>query len=192
MEKHIGFDYTADYMHLVCKNNRVAISDDQLVYKMVMSKSQYISTYSYLLGTTCVNDIERRMLEMNYIGVPIKFAFVYEEFKKKQKGENDLYMQALKSWHYLIPYHPQFVLQQIGKLVKEIYLTSLVIDNIHREVQKLFVTVLQGMYEVKIYIALWGILDTEFKLLGRKREEVLVDLYESTKIIGTGRNELLF
>jgi hypothetical protein len=190
-EKHIGFDYTADYMHLVCKNNRIAISDDQLVQKMVMSKSQCICTYTYLHGTSCVNDVERKMLEMNYIGVPVNADFAYEEFVKKQKGSSDVYNQVLKGWSYLAPYNSNFITKEVTKLVKEIYLAPIVVNDIHSEVQNVFLAVLQGVNDINTFFTLQKCLNSEFKLLGQKLAMVMRDLLVALNKIGINRSDVV-
>lgn len=190
-EKHIGFDYTADYMHLVCKNNRIAISDDQLVQKMVMNKSLCISTYTYLHGTSCVNDVERKMIDMNYIGVPVNADFAYEEFVKKQKGSANVYKQVLKGWAYLAPYDGSFITKELSKLVKKIYLAPIVINDINLEVQNVFVTVLQGVSDINTFFTLQRFLNSEFELLGQKLTMVMRDLLVALNKISISRKDVV-
>lgn len=191
MAEGYSMDYVADYMKLVEDKNRVLISDDKLLQQMYLPRQQGISTHTYLKQNFDESMISRKMLAMHYIGVPVDSDFVFEEFMKKQGGKDNVYDQALKGWCYLETFNQSFVMIELSRLAKKIYLAPVVATNIHREVQKVFSTVLQGERDVKVLFMLQKSLNSEFKLLGNKLTMVLKDLLTAVEALGDGKNGVI-
>lgn len=184
-----GMDYVADYMKLVEDKNRILISDDKLLQQMYLPRQQGVSSFTYLKHHFDESMISRKMLSMHYVGVPVDSEFVFEEFMKKQGGKENVYDQALKGWGYLESLNVSFVMTELSRLVKKIYLSPVVATNIHREVQKTFTIVLQGERGMKAFFILQKILNSEFKLLGNKLYMVLKDLLTALEVLN--RNEVI-
>ena len=119
-----SLDYVADYIKLVDKN-RILVSDDKLLQQMYLPMKQGISSYTYLKNVFDDNTICRNMLKMHYIGVPINAELTYKEFLKKQEGCENVYNQALKGWSYLEPMNRVFIISELVRLVKKIYLAPI-------------------------------------------------------------------
>lgn len=186
-----SLDYVADYMKLVEDKNRILISDDKLLQQMYLPRQQGISSHTYLKHHFDEDIINRKMLSMYYIGVPVGSDFVYEEFMKKQGGNDNVYNQALKGWCYLETLNASFVMGELSKLARMIYLAPVVATDIHREIQKAFATVLKGERDVKTFFILQRSLSSEFKLLGNKMAMVLKDLLSALEILGNGMNGVI-
>lgn len=186
-----SLDYVADYTKLVETKNRILISDDKLLQQMYLPRQQGISSHTYLKHHFDEDFINRKMLSMYYIGVPVGADFVYEEFMKKQGGKDNVYDQALKGWCYLESLNTGFVTSELGKLARLIYLAPVVATDIHREIQKAFATVLQGERDVKTFFMLQRSLSSEFKLLGNKLAMVLKDLLLALEVLGNGMNGVI-
>lgn len=60
-----------------------------------------------------------------------------------------------------------------------------------QEVQKVFVTVMQGVSYVNTYMMLQKRLNKEFVLLGYKLPMALKDLLSAANIIGTGKGNVI-
>lgn len=186
-----SMDYVADYMKLVEDKNRILISDDKLLQQMYLPRQRGISTHTYLKHYFDESMISRKMLTMHYIGVPVDSDFVYDEFMKKQGGKDNVYDQALKGWSYLESLNTNFVMVELSRLVKKIYLAPVVTTDMHREVQKAFSTVLQGEYNIKTFFILQKSLSSEFELLGNKLTMVIKDLLSALEILGNGMNGVI-
>lgn len=186
-----SLDYVADYTKLVEDKNRILVSDDKLLQQMYLPRQQGISTHTYLKHYFDEDVINRKMLSMYYIGVPVGSDFVYEEFMKKQCGKDNVYDQALKGWCYLESLNAGFVMGELSKLARMIYLAPVVATDIHREIQKVFATVLQGERDVKTFFILQRLLSSEFKLLGNKMAMVFKDLLSALEVLGNGMNGVI-
>ena len=186
-----SLDYVADYTKLVEAKNRILISDDKLLQQMYLPRQQGISSHTYLKYHFDEDVINRKMLSMYYIGVPVAADFVYEEFMKKQGGKDNVYDQALKGWCYLETLNVGFVTGELSKLARMIYLAPVVATDIHREIQKAFATVLQGERDVKTFFMLQRSLSSEFQLLGNKMAMVLKDFLSALEVLGNGMNGVI-
>ena len=191
IQEGYSMDYVADYMNLVNGNNRILVSDDKLLQQMYLPKNKGISSYTYLKCTFNDDSIIRKMLEMHYIGVPVDADFAYEEFLKKQKGSANVYKQVLKGWAYLEPHNGNFITKELSRLVKKIYLAPIVVNDIHSEVQNVFVAVLQGVSDINTFFTLQRFLNSEFELLGQKLTMVMRDLLVALNKIGISRKDVV-
>ncbi len=190
MKEGYSMDYVADYMKLVDKN-RILISDDKLLQQMYLPIKQGMSSYTYLKKTFGDETICRKMLQMHYIGVPVNAEIAYEEFLKKQKESENVYNQVLKGWSYLVPLNRTFIISELVRLVKKIYMAPIVVKNIQREVENIFVAVLQGVNDINVFFFLQKKLNAEFKLLGQKLPQVLHDLLMALDKIAHGRSDVV-
>lgn len=185
-----SLDYVADYIKLVDKN-RILVSDDKLLQQMYLPMKQGISSYTYLKNVFDDNTICRNMLKMHYIGVPINAELTYKEFLKKQEGCENVYNQALKGWSYLVSVNRAFIISELVRLVKKIYLTPIIVTDLHMEVENVFVTVLMSVCDINVFFFLQKELNAEFKLLGQKLPQVLHDLLMALDKISIGRSNVV-
>ena len=190
MQEGYSMDYVADYMKLVGKN-RILISDDKLLQQMYLPIKQGMSSYTYLKKAFDDETICRKMLQMHYIGVPVNAEFAYKEFLKKEKGIENVFNQALKGWSYLEPMNRVFIISELVWLVKKIYLAPIIVTDLHREVENVFVAVLKGVNDINVFFFLHKKLNTEFKLLGQKLPQVLHDLLMALDKIAIGRSDVV-
>lgn len=190
MQEGYSMDYVADYMKLVGKN-RILISDDKLLQQMYLPIKQGMSSYTYLKKAFDDETICRKMLQMYYIGVPVNAEFAYKEFLKKEKGIENVFNQALKGWSYLEPMNRVFIISELVRLVKKIYLAPIIVTDLHREVENVFVAVLKGVNDINVFFFLHKKLNTEFKLLGQKLPQVLHDLLMALDKIAIGRSDVV-
>lgn len=190
MQEGYGMDYVADYMKIVGKN-RILVSDDKLLQQMYLPMKQGMSCYTYLKKAFDDEFICRKMLQMHYIGVPVNAEFAYEEFLKKQKGCENVYNQVLKGWSYLEPLNRAFIISELVKLVKKMYLAPIIVTDLHREVENVFVNVLKGVSDINVVFFLHKMLSAEFKLLGQKLPQVLHVLLMALDKIAIGRSDVV-
>jgi len=110
---------------------------------------------------------------------------------KKEKGSENVYNQALKGWSYLEPMNRVFIISELVRLVKKIYLAPIIVTDLHREVENVFVAVLKGVSDINVFFFLHKKLNAEFKLLGQKLPQVLHDLLMALDKIAIGRSDVV-
>ena len=91
----------------------------------------------------------------------------------------------------MAPYNSNFITKEVTKLVKEIYLAPIVVNDIHSEVQNVFVAVLQGVSDINTFFTLQRFLNSEFELLGQKLTMVMRDLLVALNKIGISRKDVV-
>ena len=84
-----------------------------------------------------------------------------------------------------------FITKELSRLVKKIYLAPIVVNDIHSEVQNVFVAVLQGVSDINTFFTLQRFLNSEFELLGQKLIMVMRDLLVALNKIGISRKDVV-
>ena len=123
------------------------------------------------------------LLRRNYIGVFFEKGFLIAEFVNKLSGKETVFSRCLDSLHYLLPDNAGRCIETLSLFLREIYIGGLVIPDLNREVIRIFVQVLKGCCDVKVFLAIERRLRNDFKLLGTKHDEILVNLMAATKIL---------
>lgn len=70
-------------------------------------------------------------------------------------------------------------------------LAPIVVNDIHSEVQNVFLAVLQGVNDINTFFTLQKCLNSEFKLLGQKLAMVMRDLLVALNKIGISRSDVV-
>ncbi|EHP49892.1 hypothetical protein [Odoribacter laneus] len=183
-EKHrFWLNYVMDYKYILNRPERILISDDALFYNDCIQDKGGISSQFYLKNNFDPNIVAKGLLRRNYIGVFFEKGFLIAEFVNKLSGKETVFSRCLDSLHYLLPDNAGRCIETLSLFLREIYIGGLVIPDLNREVIRIFVQVLKGCCDVKVFLAIERRLRNDFKLLGTKHDEILVNLMAATKIL---------
>lgn len=183
-EKHrFWLNYGMDYKYILNRPERILISDDALLYHGCIQNKGGISSQFYLKNNFDPDIVARGLLERNYIGVFFEKEFLIAEFVNKLSGKANVFSRCLDSLHYLMPENAGHCIGTLSLFLREIYIGGLVIPDLNSEVIRIFVQVLKGCRDIKVFLAIKRRLEQDFKLLGIKRDEILLNLMSAMEIL---------
>lgn len=127
------------------------------------------------------------MLMHNYIGITISRIVLQEEFTKMLSGQNNRFTICLENLNF--SYNPiQYHIDEAILFLKWLYLSPMCNDETRKQsALSVFVHLIRGMSFGQLNL-LRGQLNSQFKLLGKYRDEILGTLVYAATIIKPNKN----
>ena len=94
---------TMNTLTLMLSPNRCLITDDQIIEKTLRLKTRAITTETFMLrhnGGKDMADYMKFLVDCNYIGVFLKSDFIYEEYIKMERGQENKFTYVMQNAAY--------------------------------------------------------------------------------------------
>lgn len=171
------------------EENCMLISDDSINLKFYpIQSNKTISTEIYInlyFGNSI--PIMSELIKNQYIGITISKDIILIEYEKKMKGQINYYTNCINNLSLALNPNRQNIVTTI-QFLKELTLKSLLIDDaLKSEVINVFIILLKGQSEWKIFRLVELLINKEFELLGTKLDIMLECFKDAVRILNISK-----
>lgn len=183
-------NYIVDNLSLLIEHEDcLLITDDSIHLKFsslesgkTCSSELYIARY---FGSN--TPIMSEFIKNKYIGITISKEILVLELNKKLKGQINSYNHCLNNLSLSLNPNRQNIFTVI-QFLKEITMSSLLIDDLIRhEAINIFVALLRGKTELKVFRITELLIEKEFKLLGTKLDLIHGSFLDAVAILAVSK-----
>jgi hypothetical protein len=186
IDNAIFIDYMAEIVSLMLESEeRILISDDTIFFKFLPIQSKrIISSELYFKKVHPANNgINIEFIKNKYISFTLNDELLYTEYKKKLKGQVNLYSNCINNISLLLVPSKETIFTAISFL-KKLALEPLITDETFKQdATYVLVNLLKGQREIKPFRISLLLIDREFKHLGKKFDIILESYNNALSIL---------
>lgn len=186
----ILIDYMAEIVSLMLESEeRILISDDSIFFKFFPIQSKRIvSSELYFKKTHAADDaINIEFIKNKYIGFTLNDELLYSEYKKKLKGQENLYSNCISNISLLLVPSEETLYTAIRFLKKLALEPSITEETFMQDSTYILVNLFKGQKDIKSFRLSLLIINREFKYLGKKLDLILESYNDALTILNISK-----